>query len=44
MSVPAIVGENGVEQICTARLAESESADLHKSADVIRKILSGIEA
>ncbi|MBN1391446.1 MAG: L-lactate dehydrogenase [Sedimentisphaerales bacterium] len=42
LSVPVVVGENGVEQICKAQLTESESADLQKSADIIRQTLSGI--
>lgn len=42
LSVPCVVGENGVERIITAPLSKEEQADLKASAQILRKVLDGI--
>ena len=39
LSVPCIVGANGVEQILTASLSEKEQEQLQKSADVLKQLI-----
>ena len=44
LSVPCIVGKNGVERIITARLAKDEQAALKASANTIRKVFNSIKS
>lgn len=39
LSLPSIIGENGVEQRLAINLPDSELTDLHKSADSIKTVL-----
>jgi len=43
LSVPCVVGKNGVERIITARLSEDEQAALHASAETLRNVLDSIK-
>ena len=42
LSVPCVVGKNGVERIITAQLFEDEQAALKTSAETLRKVLNSI--
>ncbi|MDQ9172073.1 hypothetical protein Q8A64_16800, partial [Oxalobacteraceae bacterium R-40] len=42
LSLPAIVGKNGVEKIITVPLSESEQQQLNHSAKTIRETLASI--
>ena len=44
LSVPSIVGAQGIEQIVTGRLADEELAALHQSAAVLRQTLAALDA
>ena len=44
LSVPCIVGAEGIEQIVTGRLADEEMASLQRSADVLRQTLAALDA
>ena len=39
LSMPAVVGADGLEELVPIVLSEKESADLRKSADTLRGIL-----
>ena len=39
LSMPAVVGADGLEELVPIALSEKESADLRKSADTLRGIL-----
>ena len=43
LSVPAILGEHGVEKILTPRLSDLELVNLHRSADALREARSQIQ-
>jgi len=43
LSVPCVVGKNGVERIITAQLSEDEQAALHASAETLRNVLDSIK-
>jgi len=43
LSVPCVVGKNGVERIITAQLSEDEQAALKASARTLRKVLDNIK-
>ncbi|MBO5489602.1 MAG: L-lactate dehydrogenase, partial [Eubacterium sp.] len=43
LSMPAIVGENGVECSIPISLDENEVSKLHESADILRKTVESIE-
>lgn len=43
LSVPSVVGKDGVETILEINLAENEKAELQKSADTLLKIIKSIE-
>ncbi len=43
LSVPAILGEHGIEKVLTPRLSDLELANLHRSADALRKAHSQIQ-
>lgn len=43
LSVPCIVGENGIEQVIDAPIAEDEQKKLRHSADTIRKVLDNLQ-
>ncbi|NLF86775.1 MAG: L-lactate dehydrogenase [Lentisphaerae bacterium] len=44
LSVPCIVGAQGIEQIVTGRLTDEEMAALHQSAAVLRQTLAALDA
>ncbi|NLF22800.1 MAG: L-lactate dehydrogenase [Lentisphaerae bacterium] len=44
LSVPCIVGAQGIEQIVTGHLTDAELAALHQSADVLRRTLAELDA
>ena len=44
LSVPCIVGAQGIEQIVTSRLTDGEAAALRQSADVLRQTLAALDA
>ena len=44
LSVPYIVGAQGIEQIVTGRLTDEEMAALHQSAAVLRQTLAALDA
>ena len=44
LSVPCIVGAQGIEQIVAGRLTDEEMAALHQSADVLRQTLAALDA
>lgn len=44
LSVPCIVGENGVERIIAARLEPTEHKALERSADILRRVLQEVSA
>ena len=44
LSVPCIVGAQGIEQIVTGRLTDEEMTALHQSADVLRQTLAELDA
>ena len=39
LSMPAIVGKNGIEGLIPIKLSAEEMAKLHESADTLKKIL-----
>lgn len=43
LSVPAILGEHGIEKVLTPHLSDLELANLHRSADALRKAHSQIQ-
>lgn len=43
LSVPCVIGENGVERIITAPLSKEEQAALNASAQILRKVFDSIE-
>lgn len=43
LSLPAVIGINGIERVLDIPLDEKESANLNKSAETLRNILSQIE-
>ena len=43
LSVPCVIGENGVERIITTPLAPDEQAALEKSAKILQNVLDGIK-
>ena len=44
LSVPCIVGAQGIEQIVTGRLTDEEMVALHQSAAVLRQTLAALDA
>jgi len=44
LSVPCIVGANGVEQVIRGRLNDDESSALRRSADLLRQTLTALDA
>ena len=44
LSVPCIVGENGVESVIYTKLQSNEQQDLENSADVLRKVLENVSS
>jgi L-lactate dehydrogenase len=43
LSLPAVVGKNGVERILHPRLNEQEKEAFHRSAEVVRKVIRRID-
>ena len=43
LSVPAILGEHGIEKVLTPRLSDLELANLHHSAEVLRDARNQIQ-
>ncbi|MBF1116137.1 MAG: L-lactate dehydrogenase, partial [Solobacterium sp.] len=43
LSVPAIVGRNGIEELVPISLSEEERTKLSESAAVLKKTMEGVE-
>lgn len=43
LSIPAVLGENGVERLLTPKMTDDEMAKLHNSANVLKEVRSRIE-